>query len=57
MNHSEYRILRVSYSLHVEDLFVDFAKKNQQQRIVVEIQGFILCVHIQLTIFFQWQQK
>ena len=43
MNHSEYRILRVSYSLHVEDLFVDFAKK--QQRIEVEIKGFILCPH------------
>jgi hypothetical protein len=43
MNHSEYRILRVSCSLHVEDLFVDFAKK--QQRIVVEIKGFILCPH------------
>ena len=43
MNHSEYRILRVSYSLHVEDLFVDFARK--QQRIVVEIKGFILCPH------------
>ena len=43
MNHSEYRIVRVSYSLHVEDLFVDFAKK--QQRIVVEIKGFILCPH------------
>jgi hypothetical protein len=36
-------MLRMAYSLHVEDLFVDFAKK--QQRIVVEIKGFILCPH------------
>ena len=42
-NQSEYRILRVLYSLHFKHLFCWFRKK--WQRIVVEIKGFMLCPH------------